>query len=137
MVNADALLTAARHGSLATLLDDGTPYASLVACAALGNEPIFFLSALAEHTKNLRRDARASLLLWDDGDGDPLARGRATYIGRCVEAPDDDVADAYLEAHPEARAYLEMKDFRFWRLRVEAVRTIGGFGVMGWERGKK
>jgi len=86
---------------------------------------------------NLRRDGRASLLVLEEGDGDPLARGRATFIGRCVEVPAEEAAAVYLAAHPEAQAYLEMKDFRFWRLRVEAVRSIGGFGVMGWERGKK
>jgi putative heme iron utilization protein len=137
-VNADALLAAARHGALATLLDDGTPYASLVACAAVGGEPVFLLSALAEHTKNLRRDPRASLLIVDGGEGDagdPLAHGRATLVGRCAEAEASEVSEAYLAAHPEAAPYLAMKDFRFYRLRVEAVRTIAGFGVMGWKRG--
>ena len=128
-----ALLARCRHGALATLLGE-QPYASLVACADGGGAPVFLLSELAEHTRNLRRDPRASLLLAAADAADPLAADRATFVGRCVEAARDDVAAAYLAAHPEAASYLEMKDFGFWRLEVEAVRFIGGFGVMGWTR---
>jgi heme oxygenase (biliverdin-IX-beta and delta-forming) len=131
---APVLLQIARHGALATLLD-GHPYASLVACAAgPGGAPILLLSELAEHTRNLRADPRASLMVAAEGAADPLAEARATFVGRC--AATDDAADheAYLAAHPEARRYLEMKDFHFWRLAVEAVRTVGGFGVMSWKR---
>ncbi len=119
------------HAALATLLD-GHPYVTLVAYALDGERPVFLLSELAEHTKNLRADPRASLLLVDPGEGDPLARGRRTLVGRCALAPRAEVEAAYLAVHPEAASYLEMKDFAFWRLQVEAVRTIGGFGVMGW-----
>src|SRR5262245_41328877 len=63
MPDAETLLCAARHGALATLLPDGQPYASLVACAASAGAPVLLLSELAEHTRNLRRDPRASLLV--------------------------------------------------------------------------
>lgn len=125
------LLTAVRHGALATLLD-GHPYASLVACAASRGAPLFLLSDLAEHTRNLARDPRASLLVVEEGGGDPLARARATFVGRCVPAAREEVEADYLCAHPEAAGYLELRDFRFWRLEVQAVRTIGGFGAMKW-----
>jgi putative heme iron utilization protein len=130
------LLSAARHGALATLTGDGHPYASLVALASEGGEPLFLLSELAEHTRNLRRDARASLLVASAAGGDPLALPRATFVGRCVPESDGELAAVYVAAHPSAASYLEMKDFGLWRLRVEAVRTIGGFGVMGWSPGR-
>ncbi len=126
-----ALLAAARHGALATLLD-GHPYASLVAIAAHAGEPILLLSELAEHTRNLRRDPRASLLVVTGGGADPLAVPRATFIGRCVEDVAGDARAAYLARHPEASSYLELGDFRFWRLAVDSVREVGGFGVMSW-----
>jgi heme iron utilization protein len=130
-LDANALLSTARHGALGTLLD-GNPYVSLVAVATSAGRPVFLLSHLAEHTKNLARDPRASLLIAEAGEGDPLARGRATFLGKCTPAPREEVGAAYLAVHPEAAAYLEMRDFGFFRLEVQAVRTIAGFGAMGW-----
>ena len=58
------LLSRAPRASLGTLAEDGTPYVSLVLVAEDGQgAPLLLLSDLAEHTKNLVRDARASLLV--------------------------------------------------------------------------
>ncbi len=61
------LASRARFGSLATVARQpaGAPFATLVAVAVdATGRPLLFLSELAEHTKNLRADARASLLVW-------------------------------------------------------------------------
>src|SRR4029078_10970866 len=110
---AAALLTSCRHGTLATVLDDGHPYASLVAVAADDHGPYFLLSDLAEHTRNLRRDPRASLLLMDPGGGDPLAHPRAPFVGRFVAGDRDELAAGYLARHPDAARYLDLGDFAF------------------------
>ena len=53
------LLRAADRGALATMLPDGTPYASLVLLALdLDAAPLLLLSDLAEHSKNITRDQR-------------------------------------------------------------------------------
>ena len=44
------------------------------------------ISALAEHTRNLRADPRCSLLVAEEGDGNPLARGRVTLLGEAFFA---------------------------------------------------
>jgi len=134
---ARALVKSKTFGALATIArDGGHPFATLVGYALVadtaGATPVFLLSTLAEHTQNLLRDARASLLVTEDGEGDPLARGRVTLVGRCAEIPRDDVAAEYLLRHPRAAQYLTMVDFGFWRLAVENVRYVGGFGKMGW-----
>ena|SRR5215468_2248313 len=130
---ARALVKSKAFGALATIArDGGHPFATLVGFALVGSAPVFLLSTLAEHTQNLLQDARASLLVTEDGDGDPLARGRVTLVGRCVEAGRDEVAAEYLVRHPRGAQYLTMKDFGFWRLTVENVRYVGGFGKMGW-----
>ncbi len=93
------------------------------------------LSPLAEHTKNLRADPRASLLVAEGGDGDPLARGRVTLLGhgRVLDGSEREAArDAYLGIHPNAAYYVDYADFAFWRLDVESVRYIGGYGRMSW-----
>ena len=125
-------------GTLCTIAKEpaGAPYGSLVTFAMDGGAPVFFISELAEHTKNLRADARASLLVAEHGDGDPLARGRGTLLGRARALGDGAARDgakaAYLAAHPNAAYYVDYADFAFWRLEVESVRYIGGYGRMSW-----
>jgi hypothetical protein len=38
----------------------------------------------------------------------------------------------YLTRHPDAAGWVDFGDFAFWRLDVEEVYMVGGFGVMGW-----
>lgn len=113
----------------------GYPYGSLVTTALHEGHPVFLISGLAEHTRNLRADGRASLLLTEQGEDSPLALGRVTLVGACAEIPAselDGVRECYLGVHPDARYYLDYGDFSFWRLAVSALRYIGGFGRMSW-----
>jgi hypothetical protein len=59
-----------------------------------------------------------------------------TLLGRCrtiPEGPEREAARArYLAAHPEAASYATFRDFGLYRLEVETVRYIGGFGRMRW-----
>ena len=91
---------------------------------------MFLISDLAEHTRNLRADARGSLLVAENAQEDPLANGRVTLIGDCslisVDVERESARRVFLEAHPNARFYVDYKDFSFWKLRVESVRYIGG-----------
>ncbi len=118
---------------------DGHPYGSFVAFGLLKGSPIFLISALAEHTQNLRAESRASLMVVEDRPGDPLARGRATLVGSCVEIQEEEARsaarDAYLQAHPDASYYIDFGDFSLWTLEVETVRYIGGYGRMSWVDG--
>jgi putative heme iron utilization protein len=135
---ARGLLRTERHGVLATLSRrrEGWPFASLAPYAlSAAGEPLLLLSDLAEHTRNLVVDPRASLFVRDSSAmaHDPQAGARLTLLGR-VE-PVDDPADAqqrYVARHPSAAEYLGLSDFRFFVLRVTEARYIGGFGDMGW-----
>jgi putative heme iron utilization protein len=123
-------------GTLCSLAIDpeGYPYGSFVTVAFDGGNPIFLISQLAEHTRNLTRDARASLLVAENRSADPLANGRVTMLGPCRRI-DDDASSArasFLATHPNARYYADFGDFAFWRLTVESVRYIGGYGRMSW-----
>lgn len=133
---ARTLAASRKAGTLSTLAVDpaGHPYGSLVTTALFEGSPVFLISALAEHTRNLRADPRASLLLVEASDANPLALGRVTLLGRCESIGDgsNGPRDAYLEAHPDAKYYVDYGDFSFFRLEVESVRYIGGFGRMSW-----
>jgi len=123
------------RASLATTLaGDGTPYASLVLYATLADAtPVLLLSNLAEHTKNLKADPRASLLIdGTAGLADPLTGARATLLGR-LEEVDASVAQVrYLARHPSAEAYVSFGDFRFYALKVTRAHLVAGFGRIHW-----
>lgn len=134
---ARTLLDSLSTGTLCTIAVEpaGFPYGSFVTFAANAGNPLFFISALAEHTRNLKGDSRASLLVAEGGGDDPLARARVTLVGHCrpVAAGDrSDAAATYLAVHPNAEYYIDFKDFGFWRLEVESLRYIGGYGRMSW-----
>ena len=135
---ARTLLANANVGTLCTLSREpaGYPYGSFVTFGLNEGHPIFLISALAEHTRNLLGEGRCSLLVTEDGDGDPLARGRVTLVGRgqCLEEPGVIKAarDVFLEAHPNAAYYADFKDFSWWEIQVESIRYIGGYGRMSW-----
>jgi putative heme iron utilization protein len=123
-------------GTLATLSDDGTPWASLVTFGTLPNgSPVLCLSTLAEHARNLENNRQASLMVADPSHkGDALAGGRVTLAGRVVhgdEFSDEKAArEAHLEAVPSAAMYADFNDFSFWILEVDRVRWVGGYGRM-------
>lgn len=132
---ARTLVEAHSAGALATLSSDGNPWASLVSYGSLADgSPVFMLSTLAEHGRNVARDPRASLVVaeaWNDQE--PLAHGRVTLVGK-VERPTGEAAELAREAHlkavPSAAAYESFGDFSLWVLRVERVRWVGGYGRM-------
>ena len=70
-------------------------------------------------------------------DADALAKPRVTLVGRAGVVEDRAAyADAYAALHPNARGYINFPDFQFYRLHVERVRYIAGFGQMGWIKGE-
>ncbi len=124
------LVRAARTAALGTLLDDGTPYASLVKPASdMAGRPIILVSRLAWHTRNLEADGRASLLFAAPAlDRDPLEAARVTAIGRLAPCARDACAERFLACHPDAAAYAAFSDFSFWRMEVERCHAVAGFG---------
>lgn len=98
--------------------------------ASRQGRPVLLLSDLAEHTRNLRADPRASLLVWEESASDPLAAGRVTLLGTLVESQAG--REGFLARHPSAERYAAFKDFHWFELEVESARYVGGFGRMSW-----
>src|SRR3990170_6772338 len=88
---ARTLVAQASTGTLCSLAiePEGYPYGSFVTVAFDSGNPVFLISQLAEHTRNLTRDPRASLLIAESRCADPLANGRVTILGRCTPSDDD------------------------------------------------
>jgi heme iron utilization protein len=130
-VAARLLLRNTTHGSLGTLAESGAPFVSLVACLDDGaGRPLFLFSSLAEHTRNLKRDPRASLLVAAEAPKGTLDRPRLTLVGR-VEWLDGEVAEQakarFASALPEAKVWVTLADFKPARLAPEELRYVGGF----------
>jgi hypothetical protein len=133
------VVAAARTGTLSTVARDpaGFPYGSLVTVADDGGRPILLLSALAEHTGNLKHCPNASVLLVEPAPPDraPLSLARVTLLGPCTRVADGEreaIKQRFLAAHPDAAQYADFKDFAFYRLVPLALRYVGGFGRMSW-----
>src|SRR5579872_793481 len=109
---AKKLLREGRSGALATLVPgSGDPYCSLVNVGTCADgAPLFLLSKLALHTKNILADKRASLMLDERKEGDPLEGARVMLMGTCSPANDPSVASAYLRRHPEAEMFASFAD---------------------------
>jgi heme iron utilization protein len=141
-VNARALIRTRTFGVLSTLLSSSPdqPFGSMVNYAADdAGAPFFLLSTLAVHTTNLKAHARASLTVYEEtAETNLLESARMTLVGTVVAVPDteeDGARTVYLKRHPEAAEYVDFGDFSFYRLGVESVYYIGGFGEMGWISG--
>ena len=130
---ARSLLRRSRQGALATLMaSSGDPYCSLVNVASYPDgSPILLISRLALHTRNILDDARVSLMLDERAAGDPLEGARIMLAGRAEQAGADDepvLRRRYLAAHPSAEAFVEFKDFAFFRIRPLWAHLVAGFG---------
>jgi len=110
------------------------PYGSVINLALdEDGKPFTFLSKLAEHTANLLADSRSSILVSQvQGQGDKLATARATLLGRMNHVDKTaDLVQKFMQVHPGAY-YAEFSDFIVFKLEVERIRYIGGFGEMSW-----
>src|SRR6478735_1500835 len=130
---AHSLLRRSRQGALATLMPgSGDPYCSLVNVASHpGGSPILLLSRLAVHTKNILADSRVSLMLDERAEGDPLEGARIMLAGRAEEASGEAakiLRRRYLNAHPSAEAFVDFKDFSFFRIVPSGAHLVAGFG---------
>ncbi len=136
IANAINLLHAVDHAVLAThsAQAPGYPYATVLPFVPdERHRPVLLVSALAEHTKNLISDSRASLLVYEQTNASVLAAARMTLLGR-VERIDACAAlrAKYVRYQPDAAQYLALADFAFFRLQPLRLRAIAGFGAMGW-----
>src|ERR1041384_7380356 len=95
---ARTLLREARSGALATLMaGSGDPYCSLVNVATEADgTPLLLISRLAVHTKNVLADPRASLMLDERKEGDPLQGARVMLMGTVAKTESQEARRRYL-----------------------------------------
>lgn len=138
VVYAKRLIREARTGALATLNEDGGPYASLVTVSTLpDNSPVLFLSNLAKHTANFKRDSRVSLLVEEHRPGDPLAIGRVSIMGKIALTDDPAAARRHVARHATAKGFVRFPDFSWYRVEMQSAHLVAGFGRIVGIEGKE
>lgn len=112
----------------------GYPFGSVTPFMMTDNgNIIIYASDIAQHSRNMKENCRVSLCVYDAKQDDSQASARITFI---ADASWENVSELeqqrYFELFPQARAYVEAHDFRFYLLDVNKIRYIGGFGEIYW-----
>jgi hypothetical protein len=133
------LLHSASDAALATHSTtlDGFPFSSAVPLVVdEQHRPIFLISGLAEHTRNLIANPKASLMVAKQlGEGE---MARVSLIGEIHPVEVDPLfVKRYLRYQPHAERFLQLGDFRFHRLDPIRILTVGGFAKASWLDGER
>jgi len=115
----------------------GVPFGSLMPYGLdEKGRPTFLISTMAVHTHNISNDPKASLFVSQaDAGGEPLNASRLTLMGSVSRVSDADrevVRERYLARYGNASYWVDFDDFSFYRLEIEDLYFVGGFGAMGW-----
>ena len=133
------LLHSVQEAALATHSTtlDGFPFASAVPFISdEHHRPIILISGLAEHSRNLAANPRASLMIAKAlGEGE---MARVSLMGEVhpIEA-DPMLVTRYLRYHPHAERFLQLGDFKFHRFEPAKALTVGGFAKASWLEGNR
>nr|MBO2510494.1 heme iron utilization protein [Gammaproteobacteria bacterium] len=137
--HARELLLKEYHGVLSTHSKAmaGFPFGSVVPyCLDARGWPLILISRIAQHTHNLQRDPKCSLLIGERGAEDVQAAGRLTLLAEARQLSDAGeiaaAAERYYRYFPQASDYHRTHDFDFWCLEPVRARFIGGFGEIHW-----
>jgi len=116
---------------------EGFPFGS-VAPFVLNHQgfPTILISTIAEHTKNIQKNAQVSLVVFENED-DLQANARLTLLATAEQTDkhNDLMRARYLRYIPQAAQYFDMHDFSLYTLYIKHARYIAGFGKMGWIEG--
>lgn len=115
----------------------GFPFGSVVPyCLDAAGNPLILISRIAQHTHNLQKDPKCSLLVGERGAEDVQAVGRLTVLAEAHKLEQAEAIEAAAERYyryfPESRNYHSAHDFDFWVLQPVRHRYIGGFGAIHW-----
>lgn len=135
----DPLVELAKGGKVAALSSDykGTPFGSLMPYA-LDDEgnPLIYISTLAVHTKNLTKNPACSVMVSKVDDDDLFNSARVTFVGKMKKVTGKDDVEkakkAFFAKHKKAEELAKFHDFDFYKLEIERIYYIGGFGDIQW-----
>lgn len=134
----DPMIDLVKEGKISTLSTtyDKVAFGSLVPYALDSKgSPVIFVSDLAIHTKNIKKDSKCSLMIAKISEDDIFNSSRITFIGKMVKVPEKELPEIkkiYLEKHESVKGFIDFKDFVFYRLEIDKIYWVGGFGDISW-----
>lgn len=115
---------------------EGYPFGSVTTyISSVKGEPIFYISDLAQHTRNIDQNPKMSLIAFTGDDDDANAGARLTVIGEAKKLEGElaeKVAKRFYRIFPASEKYKNAHGFDFYILSCEKIRYIGGFGEIHW-----
>lgn len=136
MHNACKLIRSQHSGILSTLSLSvkGFPFGSVTPFLMTeSGDIVLYASDIAQHSRNMNANEKVSLFVYDSSERDSQASARVTVIGNAsVDSVDASLQTLYFTLFPQAKAYIEAHDFRFYLIKTHKVRYIGGFGEIYW-----
>lgn len=136
---ADPMYDLVKNEKVATLSSSykGTPFGSLIVYAIdTDGIPFIFISDLAQHTKNLTKQPKCSLMVSKIDKEDVSNSARITFAGKMKKVTDEKewkrLREIYLKANPNSETFIDFGDFNFYKLDVKEIQYIGGFGDINW-----
>lgn len=142
--NARTLLRQCELGVLSTHSKscEGYPFGSVSTyMSTINGDAIFYISDLAQHTRNLLDNSKMCLTVFSGSEGskasdeDPNAGARLSLLGAAnpIDTNEyDNIAKRFFTLYPESKRYQGTHNFHFFKLSTERVRFIGGFGDIHW-----
>ena len=134
--SARQLLAGRLHAVLSTHSADmpGFPFGSVVPyCLDRDGVPLFLLSHLSQHTRNLVAESRAAITLVGDFSGDVQQAERLTGVGDIRPLDIHSAAvERYFRYFPGSRFYFDELNFRFFRMMPRRWHWNGGFATARW-----
>ena len=143
--NARTLLRQSELGVLSTHSKscEGFPFGSVSTYLSTHTgDIIFYISDLAQHTRNIHHDSRMCLTVFAGSEveqsralDDPNAGARLSILGHARQIDEfggQKYAERFFTLYPQSRGYQNTHDFEFYKLSCERVRFIGGFGDIHW-----
>lgn len=136
MHNACTLVRSQHSGVLSTLSLSlkGFPFGSITPFLMTeSGDIVIYASDIAQHSRNMKTNDKVSLFVHDTSESDSQASARVTIVGNAsVDSVDTSLQALYFKLFPQAKAYIEAHDFRFYLIKTHKVRYIGGFGEIYW-----
>ncbi len=133
--SAQWLMASAFQGVLSThsVEHPGYPFGSVVPYMLdRGGVPVFLLSHLSQHTRNLDADGHCGITIMEAGTGDIQKLSRLSAIGDIVRVDANPDAERYFDYFPHARVYHEQLGFRFFRFEPIRFHWNAGFATARW-----
>ena len=133
--NAKTLVRQQHSGVLSThsVSVEGYPFGSIVPyfMTAEGSL-IIYISDIAQHTRNIKQNAKVSMTIFDALEDDSQASGRVTVLGDAQLVSSVELMAQYLALFPQAARYQQTHDFNLYEIVPKRVRFIAGFGDIFW-----